>query len=118
MGRGIGGLGSNVGPPRAFQNIIPANRDRARNALGGPGATTKLECAPPSYVGGLWLGGASRRTVAGGWGYTDATTIFGRCRGANQQIVGVARGRRRVNIGWKIVQLGRIASASISGVAR
>jgi hypothetical protein len=45
-----------------------ANRDGARNAL-GPGATTKLECAPPSGVGGdFGLGGACRRTVLGGKG--------------------------------------------------
>jgi hypothetical protein len=63
MGRGIGGSAAMSGPL-----AIPANRNGARNALGGPGATTKLECAPPSGVGGLRLGGASRRTVAGSAG--------------------------------------------------
>ena len=45
---------------------------------------------PPRYFGGLWLGGASREPLQGARGYADLTTIFGSCRGANQQIVGAA----------------------------
>ena len=39
-----------------------------------------------------WAGQAGE-LLEGARGYTDATTIFGRCRVANQQIVGAARGR-------------------------
>ena len=71
MGRGIGGLGSNVGPLALFQST--SDRDVTRNALRGPGATTKLRVPRPGVSGGLWLGGASRRTVAGGlWGTPTA----------------------------------------------
>jgi hypothetical protein len=37
---------------------------------------------PAQVCGGNFrLGGASRLTLLGAKGYTDATTIFGRCRG-------------------------------------
>jgi hypothetical protein len=45
MGRGIGGLGSNVGPLALFQST--SDRDVTRYALRGPGATTKLRVPRP-----------------------------------------------------------------------
>jgi hypothetical protein len=67
MGRGIGGLGSNVGPLALFQST--SDRDVTRNALRGPGATTKLESAPPRCVGGDcgWAGRAGE-PLLGGYG--------------------------------------------------
>jgi len=48
MGRGIGGLGSDVRPPSRAQD-------------------TPTQCAPPSYVGGdCGLGGAKPATMLGG----------------------------------------------------
>ena len=57
------------GPLALFQNTIPANRDVTRNALGGPGATTKLEGAPPRFVGGDcgWAGRAGEPLLGGYW---------------------------------------------------
>jgi hypothetical protein len=65
MGRGIGGLGSNVGPLALFQST--SDRDVTRNALRGPGATTKLESAPPRCVGGDcgWAGRAGEPLLGG-----------------------------------------------------
>jgi hypothetical protein len=82
------------GPLALFQNTIPANRDVTRNALGGPGATIKLEGAPPRCVGGDcgWAGRAGE-PLLGARGYADATIMCERCRVANQQIVGASRGR-------------------------
>jgi hypothetical protein len=82
------------GPLALFQNTIPANRDVTRNALGGPGATTKLEGAPPRCVGGTVAGrGEPANRCWGARGCADATIMCERCRVANQQIVGASRGR-------------------------
>ena len=51
-----------------------------------PGAQ---ECPAQVCRGGLWLGEPANRCW-GARGYADLTTIFGSCRGANQQIVGAA----------------------------
>jgi len=55
------------GPLALSQNTIPANRDVTRNALGGPGATIKLEGAPPRCVGGDcgWAGRAGEPLLGG-----------------------------------------------------
>ncbi len=61
------------GPLALFQNTIPANRDVTRNALGGPGATTKLEGAPPRCVGGTVAGrGEPANRCWGLWGTPTA----------------------------------------------
>jgi len=55
MGRGIGGLGSNCrAPSRYFSDVTRGQK----------------MCPAQVCRGGLWLGGASRRTVAGGLGGT------------------------------------------------
>jgi len=54
------------GPLALSQNTIPANRDVTRNALGGPGATTKLEGAPPRCVGGTVAGRGKPVNLLGG----------------------------------------------------
>jgi hypothetical protein len=66
-GGGSGGSAAMSGPLALFQNTIPANRDVTRNALGGPGATTKLEGAPPRCVGGDcgWAGRAGEPLLGG-----------------------------------------------------
>jgi hypothetical protein len=67
MGRGIGGLGSNVGPLALFQST--SDRDVTRNALRGPGATTKLRVPRPGVLGGDcgWAGRAGE-PLLGGYG--------------------------------------------------
>jgi hypothetical protein len=57
-------------PSRYFQST--SDRDVTRNALRGPGATTKLESAPPRCVGGDcgWAGRAGE-PLLGAMGYTD-----------------------------------------------
>jgi hypothetical protein len=61
----------------------------AEHRLLVPGRVHKS--APPRYVGGDcgWAGRAGE-PLLGARGYADLTTIFGSCRGANQQIVGAA----------------------------
>jgi hypothetical protein len=66
-GGGSGGPAAMSGPLALFQNTVPANRDVTRRALGGPGATTKLEGAPPRCVGGDcgWAGRAGEPLLGG-----------------------------------------------------
>ena len=91
-GRGIGGLGSNVGPLALFQST--SDRDVTRYALRGPGATTKLRVPRPGVSWGTVAGrGEPANRCWGAMGYTDATIMCERCRVANQQIVGASCGR-------------------------
>jgi hypothetical protein len=90
MGRGSGRSAAMSGP---LAHTIPANRDVTRDELGRPGATLKLEGAPPRCVGGNcgWAGRAGE-PLLGARGHADATIMCERCRVASQQIVGAARG--------------------------
>jgi hypothetical protein len=69
-GGGSGGSAAMSAPSRYFQST--SDRDVTRNALRGPGATTKLESAPPRCVGGDcgWAGRAGE-PLLGAMGYTD-----------------------------------------------
>ena len=71
MGRGIGGLGSNVGPPRTIPEHYSRQPRRDPQCAGRSRCNHQVRRCPAQVCrGGLWLGGASRRTVAGGLGVT------------------------------------------------